>query len=58
MDRLDHIVSTLTHIVGNRRKRHVVGGVLLSISLLFGGFAVTVMSIKNEEKDNEQPKLE
>ena len=58
MDRLNGIVSSLVYIVGNKRKRHVVGGILLSVSLLFGGLAVTVISIKNEENDNEQQRLE
>ena len=58
MDRLNSIVSSLVYIVGNKRKRHVVGGILLSVSLLFGGLAVTVISIKNEENENEQQRLE
>ena len=58
MDRLNSIVSTLVHIVGSKKKRHVVGGILLSVSLLFGGLAVTVISIKNEENENEQQRLE
>ena len=29
----------------------MAGGVLMSISLLFGGLAVTIMTIKMEEKD-------
>lgn len=35
------------------KKRHIVGGVLLSVSLLFGGLALTVMTLKTEEKENE-----
>lgn len=55
MDRLEHFVSTLTYLLDNKRKRHVVGGIMLSASLLFGGLALTVMTIKNEEKEsNEQ----
>lgn len=30
-------------------KRHIVGGVLVSLSLLFGGLAFTVMTLKPEE---------
>lgn len=30
-------------------KRHIVGGVLVSLSLLFGGLAFTVMTLKTEE---------
>lgn len=52
MDRLEDTLTTLTYLVSNKKKRHIVGGILLSISLLFGGLALTVMSIKNEEKDD------
>ena len=34
--------------------KDIIGGVLLSVSLLFEGLAATVMSIKNEENDYEQ----
>ena len=54
MDRLENALSTLAYMVNTRHKRHIVGGILLSVSMLFGGLAVTVMSIKNEEKDDEQ----
>ena len=53
MDRLEEAMATLVHLTGNKKKRHIIGGVLLSVSLLFGGLALTVISIKNEEKDDE-----
>lgn len=31
------------------KKKHIAGGILMSISLLFGGLAVTVMTLKMEE---------
>lgn len=31
-----------------KRKRHIIGGTLLSASLFFGGLAFTVMSLKGE----------
>nr|DAV24940.1 MAG TPA: Cytochrome oxidase maturation protein cbb3-type [Bacteriophage sp.] len=54
MDRLDDVISTLTYLVSNKKKRHIIGGILLSVSLLFGGLAATVMSIKNEEYDEHE----
>lgn len=53
MERLDGILSMLDHILDTRKKRHLAGGVLLSISLLFGGLAVTVLTVKTEERYNE-----
>ena len=42
----------LDTLLDTRRKRHITGGILLSTSLLFGGLAITVMTIKdNEEKE-------
>lgn len=49
MDRLEEILSVLEYSLDTRRKRHIVGGVLMSISLLFGGLALTIVTIKTEE---------
>lgn len=49
MERLDSILSTIDYSLNTRRKRHIAGGILMSISLLFGGLAVTVMSLKTDE---------
>ncbi len=53
MDRLEHVISTLNYLLENKRKRHIVGGIMLSVSLLFGGLALTVMTIKNEENEDD-----
>ena len=49
MDRLEGFLSMLDYSLNTRRKRHIAGGVLMSISLLFGGLAITIMTIKSEE---------
>lgn len=48
MERLEKILTTLDHSLNTKKKRHIAGGVLVSISLLFGGLAVTVLSMKGE----------
>ena len=53
MDRLEYTISILNDTLNTKKKRHLVEGVLMSISLLFGGLALTVMSLKMEEKNNE-----
>lgn len=53
MDRLEAILAVLDHSFNTKRKRHIAGGVLLSISMLFGGLAFTVMSLKTEDKKHE-----
>lgn len=50
MDRLESILSTIDYSLDTKRKRHMVGGILMSISLLFGGLALTVMSLKDGGK--------
>jgi hypothetical protein len=54
MDQLENILSMLDYALDTRRKRHIAGGVLMSVSLLFGGLAITVMSLKTEERNHEQ----
>lgn len=54
MDKLEEVLSILDYSLDTKRKRHLAGGILLSISLLFGGLAVTVMSLKTEDINNEK----
>lgn len=44
----------LDHALNTKAKRHIAGGVLLSISFLFGGLAVTIMTLKTEDVDREK----
>lgn len=50
MERIDDILDMIDIILNSKRKRHLVGGALLSASLLFGGLAITVLSIRTEER--------
>lgn len=43
----------LDQSLNTNKKRHLAGGVLLSISLLFGGLALTIMTLKTEEAERE-----
>ena len=51
MYRLEEIISMLDHALNTKAKRHIAGGILLSVSLLFGGLAITIMTIKTEDND-------
>ena len=53
MYRLEEILSMLDHSLSTKKKRHIVGGVLLSISLLFGGLAFTIITINTEDNDDD-----
>lgn len=54
MYKLEELLSMLDQSLNNNKKRHIAGGVLLSISLLFGGLALTIMTLKTEENDLEK----
>ena len=47
MEGIDNIVAMLN----TKRKRHIVGGILISMSALFGGLAITAMTIKQEDEE-------
>ena len=49
MDLIELVVTMIDDVLDTKRKRHIVGGTLLSTSLFFGGLALTVMSIKMED---------
>lgn len=54
MDRLERVLAMLDHALNTKKKRHIAGGVLMSISLLFGGLAITVVTLKTEGENYEQ----
>lgn len=53
IENLEAIISILDDTLDTKRKQHIVGGVLLSISLFFGGLAFTTMTLKTGGKNNE-----
>lgn len=53
MNKLGAILAMLDHSLDTRKKRHIAGGILMSVSLLFGGLAFTVITVKMEEKEDE-----
>ena len=52
MNRLEGVMATLEFLMISKRKRHIVGGILLSTSLLFAGLAFTVITLRPEEQEN------
>lgn len=52
MNRLEGVTATLEFLMTSKRKRHIVGGILLSTSLLFAGLAFTVITLRPEEQEN------
>ena len=58
MDRLNYIVTMLEMTLGTRTKRHILGGALISTSLLFSGLALTIITIKTDEEANEENEIQ
>lgn len=50
MNQLEILIELLDETLDTRRKRHIVGGILLSVSLFFGGLAITIVTIDREER--------
>lgn len=46
MDGLNTMLNMLDFAIDTEKKKHIAGGILLSISMLFGGLAFTVMTTK------------
>lgn len=56
MNRLEGVMASLEYLLNNKRKRNIMGGILMSTSFLFAGLALTIISLKqnDEENNNEQ----
>jgi hypothetical protein len=53
MERLEFIISMLDGSLDTNRKRHITGGILISVSLLFGGLAMTILTLELEDNDEQ-----
>lgn len=60
MERIANILNMLDYTLGTKKKRHIAGGMLLSISLLFAGLTFTVLTIRsdNEMEDDDEQYIE
>lgn len=47
------LLELLDNTLDTKRKRHIVGGVLMSVSLFFGGLAITIITINKEDRSTE-----
>ena len=53
MYELENLLSMIDDILNTKRKRHITGGILISLAALFGGLAATALSIRPEEKEED-----
>lgn len=54
MNRLEGVMASLEYLLNNKKKRHIMGGILMSASLLFAGLAVTIVTLKQEEDNKNE----
>ena len=56
MNRLEGFLSVVDRALSTRKKRHIAGGILTSVSVLFCVLAITVITLDAKEKytENEQ----
>lgn len=54
MYEVQNTLNILEYILSSPRRRHVVGGILLSVSGLFAGLAITTMTLKTEDDDEKE----
>lgn len=53
MEQINQAIDILDYAISTKVRRHIIGGALLSISTLFGGLAITIMTISKKEQENE-----
>jgi len=53
MDSFETIILIFDSLIDTERKRHITGGALLSLSLLFAGLAITVITSKYKEANTD-----
>lgn len=58
MEGLERILSMLDRSLGTKKKRRIAGGIMMSVSLLFGGLAITVITLKNEKEIKDEDDIE
>lgn len=46
------LLAVIDETLDTRSKRHMVGGILMSVSLFFGGLAITVLTVRKEESES------
>ena len=50
---IEAIMTLLDYSLNTKQKRHIVGGILMSVALLFGGLSFTTMTVKQEETEGD-----
>lgn len=54
MNRFEYLLSVIDDSLRTKKKRHIIGGILFSVALLFAGLALTVFTIKQEQEEHKE----
>lgn len=54
MVEFESLISTIDTLLDTRIGRHIIGGVLVSFSMLFGGLAITALTVRPEDKEKHR----
>ncbi len=45
MGNIQKVIDELNYLLSDKNKKHIIGGILISISLFFAGLAVTSLTL-------------
>ncbi len=51
MDILTAVITDIEFLLDTKRKRHLTGGILISVALFCAGLAVTVATLKEDQDE-------
>ena len=49
VENVEYVISVVDRMANTSRKRHIFGGILLSVSLLFCGLTITILTIQSDD---------
>lgn len=55
MEHISEALSEIDYILDSKSRRHLIGGILLSVSSMFFGLAITIITLKGK-KESEYEK--
>lgn len=50
---IENFLEIVEGLLTTKRRKHLTGGILISLSALFGGLAITALTVRPEEKEND-----
>lgn len=51
---IQEIIYLVDFSLNSKRKRHITGGVLISLAALFAGLAITTITVNREDEEHNE----